>query len=297
MAACITNEAYETAAREQRKAIITQASIDAAIQIVVALWQRKSSSSIANMQQEIADQQIALAEEVEAHAEIFWPEEKELVDDTFGQARVTTNYTSMMAEFGGLAQSSLQDGRQQWITRMRAMCMAPSRCEDARWQRNAALLNSDLQNYAARQDESRTQILNDRRYARQYAVLGMGRGSLQEFLSYQRIGGAIATNAGNMLVATVNSALQAYGYFQTRREPVGWGSAIRDQWTKTYMPSAAAPTTANSWGAFAPNAVQPLEPIARPSTVVREITKETEFEVLPEAMAEQYRMRTPGGLQ
>ena len=47
---CVTDMAYVSAATQQGKAIVTQAIVDAAIQVAVALWQRNSSTSISNMQ-------------------------------------------------------------------------------------------------------------------------------------------------------------------------------------------------------------------------------------------------------
>jgi hypothetical protein len=278
---CITTFDYISASTKQATALITQATIDAAIQVVLALWQRKASNSIAEMQKEIADQQVQLAEEVEAHAELFWPEEAELVADAFGESLRTPSYVPLMAEFSGLAQNSLATGRTDWINRMRAACMDPSRCEDARWQRNSTLITVDLSNYGARQEESRTQIVNDRRYARQYGVLQMGRGQLRDFLSYQAIGGASAASAGSLLINSINSALQAFGYHQTRNDTVGWGSGIRETWTKTYMPQATMPQQQRSYGVNMSDQSPPLAPIARqPVTINQKITKENEWDTL-----------------
>lgn len=226
--ACITNDEYVAAAQQQADAMVGQATADAAIQIGIALWQRNSSKSIKNMQIEIADRQMKLAEQVQAHAELYWPREKELVDDTFGVAKTVTQYAALTAEFGGMADASLAQGRTRWIDTMRNWCMAPSRCEDARWQRNAQLARSDMMSHAARQDESRTQILNDRRFARQYAVLKLGRGALDFLLSYQAIAQISGGYAGQTLSSTINSALTAFGYYPNRHEQTGWGSGIRD---------------------------------------------------------------------
>ena len=72
--ACISNDAYVKAAQKQADALKRQAKVDVAIQLGVALWQRNASKSISNMQNELADQQTKLAEEVQAHAESFWAE-------------------------------------------------------------------------------------------------------------------------------------------------------------------------------------------------------------------------------
>lgn len=225
---CISNAQYTTAANEQAAALVGQAKADAVIQIGIALWQRNSSKSIKNMQIEIADRQMKLAEEVQAHAAMYWPEEKELVDDIFGIAKVSTAYAPLVTEFGGLVEGTLQQGRENWIATMRNWCMSPSRCEDARWQRNTQLVRSDMMSHAARQDENRTQILNDRRFAYQYAALQLGKGQLANLLSYQQIGGAIGMNATDMLTTTANTAMKAFGYYPNREEQTGWGSGIRD---------------------------------------------------------------------
>ena len=226
--ACISDAEYIAAAQQQADAMVGQATADAAIQIGIALWQRNSSKSIKNMQIEIADRQMKLAEQVQAHAEIYWPREKELVDDTFGVGKVNTQYVALSTEFGAMTDASLAQGRTRWIDTMRNWCMAPSRCEDARWQRNAQVARSDMMSYAARQDEARTQILNDRRFARQYAVLQLGRGQLGDLLNYQSIAEVAGMHAGAMLTSTVNSALTAFGYYPNRHDQTGWGSGIRN---------------------------------------------------------------------
>jgi hypothetical protein len=290
---CVTNAGYVASSLTQASAITGHAVVDAAIQTVIALWQRNASKKIQEMQQEIADQQVALAEEVQAHAALFWPEERELVNDAFAAGVTVPQYVALMNEFGGLAQASLQDGRDDWVEAMRDMCMAPSRCEDARWQRFSAMLTADMHNYGARQEEARAQVLNDRRYARQYSILGMGRGAFTQMLSYQAIAGASAGVAGSMLASTVNSALEAFGYYPTRRAASGWGSGIQETWSKTYMPTAmpvekqAIPVDKQP--------VQNIEPIARPRfTPVRAATKDNEFDDLGKDVAELQRMRTGG---
>lgn len=289
LCSCVTNVAYTAAAGKQSAAIITQATVDAAIQVAIALWQRNSSKSIQSMQQEIADAQVQLAEEVQAHAEIFWPEEKELIDDIFAESKVTTGYTALMAEFSGLASATLNDGRSRWVQTMRSLCMPPSRCEDARWHRNAAVIGVDLQNFAARQDEARTQIINDRRYARQNMALGLGRGQLQALLSYQDIGRIAGANAAGSLLATVNSAMQAYGYNQLRQDYTAWGSGIRDTWAKTYMPQGSPverqPMPVNRVQ------VNDIVPVAAQPRIEQPVTKENEWDGLDESMREQYRFR------
>ena len=245
---CITNEAYVTAAGKQRTAIITQASVETAIQVALALWQRNSSKSIANMQDEMADLQMKLAEEVQAHAAQYYPKEAALVADAFSEVKLTTQYTALAAEWAGILNASSEAGRQAWLERMDDTCQAPTACEDARWQRNGQLATADMLSYAARQDESRTQILNDRRYARQLAVLGLGKGQLQALRGYQQIAMTSVGTTSSMLLETVESAMNLYGYRDVREHPqAGWGYKIQDTWGLAKPPSQQvnAPTYSN----------------------------------------------------
>lgn len=233
--ACISDLAYIIAAGSQATAIVSQAAIDAAIQVGTAVYQRASSGSIVNMQEEIADRNTRLAERVEAHAELFWPEERELVEDIFSENVHVEGYlsaSSILAQYGS---DALNTGRIDWINTARELCMPPGRCDDARWQRNAEVIRSDLLSYASRQEESRTQVLNDRRYAWQLAMTNLGRGQLSSLLSYQQINGVVAGNLGNIVEGSINSAMTAYGYYSYRAQPSGWGSGINAVWGTTFM--------------------------------------------------------------
>lgn len=242
---CVSNAAYIDAATKQAAAIKNEAIRDVAIQTSVALWQRNSSQSISNMQTDLAEQQVELAEQVHAHAILFWPEEAELVNDVFGEGKLPPPYAALSSAWSGLAAESMQAGRQVWIDAMRAACLSPSRCEDTRWQRNATAGQVDLASYGDRQAEAREQITNDRRYARQLAVLGLGRGRLDALVSYQGISQFSGLNASGMLEAGINSALTTYGYYSHQRtEPAGWGTGIRQTWeARMPMPVVTKVTT------------------------------------------------------
>lgn len=225
---CVTDSAYVQAAQKQAGAIAAQAAADIAIQIGIALWQRNSSKSISNMQTDLANQQVELAERVQAHAALFWPEEAELVNDIFGEARTTPVYDLGMG-WGELANETLANARLVWLETSRAECFVPDRCDDARWQRNAALSEVDLTSYGYRQAEARSEILNDRRYARQLAALGLSRGSLKSLLSYQDVGQTSGLYAANALSESVNNTLNAYGYYAERNldTPEPWAAGAR----------------------------------------------------------------------
>lgn len=274
---CITDSAYISAANRQAAAIRTQAATDVAIQTAVALWQRNASQSISNMQTNLANQQVVLAEQVHAHAVLFWPEETELVNDVFSETRITAPYTALGSAWGGIAADTMQQARQVWIDTQRANCMSPSRCDDARWQRHAGAARVDLASYGYRQAEAREQITNDRRYARQLAVLGLGRGRTSTLISYQSVSQFSGLSAGSMLEAGINSALTVYGYeSEMRRQPTGWAAGIQQTW-QARMPAPVRPDPPAAWnGQPLPGAV-PLAPIAAPRAAPR-TGKEAEFD-------------------
>ena len=80
---CVGDIEYIAASGQQAAAIIQQAVTQAAIQAVIALWQRNASDSIATMQDEIAKEQMAMAEAIAAHVQSFWPELKQYIKDVF----------------------------------------------------------------------------------------------------------------------------------------------------------------------------------------------------------------------
>lgn len=230
---CVTNAGYTLAAGKQAAAIKTQATIDSAIQVAVALWQRNASLSISNMQREIANDQVTLAEEVHAHAVLFFPEEAELVNDAFGVAFFVADYVGLIGAWTALVTDAETTGRRLWLETSRQLCMPPNRCSDARWQRNEQALVADIANFAARQAESRAQVLNDVRYARMLAVLGLGRGRTQELVTYQRISQTIGAQAGELLQDSIGSAMRAYGFYRTREQPpTGWAQGIKQSWSR-----------------------------------------------------------------
>ena len=229
---CISNSAYRSAAGNQASAIVEQAYVDTAIQVALALWQRNTSRDIANMQNEIADRQMRLAEAIQEHAEKFWPHEKALVDDAFGEQTVEPQYTATGLAWKELAVEALADGRADWLATARQQCMPPDRCEDARFHRSAQLACADMLSFAARTEEARAQEINDRRYERQYKVLNIGSGLLSTVVGFQasslRAGGA----ASRMLGSAINSALDEFSYRRSRNNPGEWGqgAVIREVW-------------------------------------------------------------------
>jgi hypothetical protein len=226
----VTDVGYVAAASAQASGIVARGAADIAIQIGVALYERNSSRSISNMQTDLADRQMLLAERVQAHAILFWPEEAELVSDVFAETRATAVY-ALGTGWGEIAESTLAQARLVWLETSRQECFVPDRCDDARWQRNATMNQVDVTSYGFRQSEARMEILNDRRYARQLTVLGLGRGLANTLTSYQSVSQYSGLSAGDMLDAGISKALLAFNYhrYDPRTED-GWAaqSSLRE---------------------------------------------------------------------
>lgn len=245
--ACITNGGYYDAAEKQASAIKEQAVTDTAIQVALALWQRNSSGSIANMQNEIANRNMRLAEAVHDHAMKFWPYEKAIVDDAFAENKAHPQYPGLSASWGALMDDTLRRGRTDWLEEMRQRCLKPTNCEAARWDRVAQQSRADIISFADRQAEARAETLNDLRFSRQLAALGLGKGILANVKSYQDLSGTVGANARGALIGTINSGLEALGYFTTRTQFEGWGQGIQRSFDRApYEAPQPAPQVAVS---------------------------------------------------
>jgi hypothetical protein len=260
----VSDLGYTGAALAQATGVIVRGTAEVALQIGVALWQRNSSRSISNMQTDLADQQMRLAERVQAHAVLFWPEEAELVSDVFGEARATAVY-ALGTGWGEIAENTLAQGRIAWLETSQQECFVPDRCDDARWQRNATMNEVDVTSYGFRQAEARMEILNDRRYARQLSVLGLGRGLARTLTSYQSVSQYSGLSAGGMLEAGINSALSAYNYYRyDPRADGGWAaqSSLRESY---------APGTVGTPVKISPSSAQKPEATPAPTRVIEPV--------------------------
>lgn len=267
---CITNDAYRQAAEEQASAIRNQAYADTAIFTALALWQRNSSSSITNMQMEIANRQLNIAEAVAAHAQSFWPYEINLLDDAFGETKAEPQHAGLSASWAAIIDDTLRRGRTDWLAEMRGRCLSPSRCEAARWDRVAQNNRADIISHADRQAEVRAEALNDRRYARQLATLALGRGQLMNVASYQQIAGVNGAQAQATLVGLIDGARTSLGYALNRERHDGWGAGIQDTYSHrmpyAVAPAAPAPVQVQVQAAALPPVVlgTPLTPVDDP---------------------------------
>lgn len=245
----VTDSAYIKAAKQHARTTCTLGAVDIAVQIALALWQRNTSQNIAEMQQDVADGQMRLAEKLHAHAKLFWLEEKDLVDDAFGIVRADTEYLGLSTGWRGFVEESLDVARENWIHEATSLCLDPDACEDARWQRMSRLMEADMTSFAARQAEARAQLLRDDRYNRQYGVLQMGHGLLSSMMSWQNAALSAGASASSILFGSINSLARETGYWMQYRQPTMWSHMTS---------SSQASATAN----YAPTLQVTKEPVA-----------------------------------
>jgi len=189
--AYIDDSAYINAACEQAKAIRKDARIDAMLSIGYGLFNLFASLSITNMQNEIADRQLKMAEEMHEHAKKFWDAEFAFLDEAFSLKKECPKYTATSLAWGGMFEQDMQEGFNDYVRYMEQNCMTTTRCQQAYWDAQAGLMNADIRNFSLRTAETRAEALNDLRYAMQYAALGLGRGVLKDALSYSDVAGAM----------------------------------------------------------------------------------------------------------
>ena len=215
-ATCVDDAAYVSASLEQAAAITQQAAQEVTLQTAIALWQRFASGNISDLQIKTADEQMIMAENIAIHARKFWPEMAELASEAFSISRLNNEYTSLPTAWGGIEVENLSEGRQEWLDeQLRLMCINPSRCDDIRWLRNAALMKADMQNFAARQGETRVRTMNDWRFELRTSILAVGQRAQRGFSTFSKLSTAAGTSAGGMLADGINATMGALGYFTT----------------------------------------------------------------------------------
>lgn len=219
---CIDSQ-YATAANEQANAIVQEAMAWAAVYSALNLWRRYASSSAAQTKIEQADRKMVLAENALAHAQKVWADERQFVADTMA----TPNYVASYVEVPAV--SNLVDATQDTVTNaLDEMAirsgLTVQDTDDARTARALAAGRTDLVSHAMRSEEARAIQLNDRRFSRQYAVLGLGRGVLKSAFSFGQL------SAGREIVSdtianAINVGFSTWGYIDNRwSRSEGWSN-------------------------------------------------------------------------
>jgi len=211
---CIGDAAYIGQATAQATAIVVEASLQAALQVAMLAATRYTKSAIADMEEELASRRVRLAEVALAHAKLTWAKEKAFVSETMAEGSHSANYGSTAIVLNavdreeGLAVEGLD-------TRLSRMGIPLGPCDESRTSRGIATARTDLVSHTMRAAEARAIALNDRRYSRQLAAVGMGRGTLQDALNMGQLS-AGATAVRDSLLNTINSGMSLWGYSANR---------------------------------------------------------------------------------
>jgi hypothetical protein len=211
---CIDGAAYKAQATAQADSIVQEAAVWAAIQVAMMLAQRSSSGAIADMQAELASRRVVMAEEALAHAKLTWAKEKAFVDEMMAVPVFTPQYlqAQQMLNEADRVEGLALTGIDAALARLGITTTA---CDESRPSRGMATARTDLVSHTMRAAEARAIALNDRRYSRQLAAVGLGKGTLQNAKAM----GALADGAGavrDSLIRTINSGMSLWGYSANR---------------------------------------------------------------------------------
>ena len=212
--ACIEDAQYVAAATAQAASITNEAYVWAAIQLALMVAQRTVNTAISDMQEELADRRMKLAEEILEHAKKTWVKEKAFVDEMMAEAKAVTGYgitQSMLNEMDRVEGIAIEGVDQ----RLARFGLEVGACDDARTRRGLATARADLVSHTMRSEEARTEMLNARRYSRQVAAVALGRGTLQNAMSMGGLGNAGDAVRGS-LIRTINSGMSLWGYSANR---------------------------------------------------------------------------------
>ena len=225
---CVGDSAYIQGASDAAAAIVARGVAELAISLALSTWRRNVAKQINDMKEEIANRQIQLAEAAHGHAASFYPAEAALVADAMAIPKTTPDY-ALAPGWTQLSVEANTYGRESWLKASRALCIPPSKCDDGRWSAMMRRNEVDVGNFAMRQAENRSQALNDVRFKRQLDVLAIGQGKFGSGAGYSQAAGTIASNVGNAIMDSVNSAARLVGFATGKK-------AVKPQWEYGYSP-------------------------------------------------------------
>lgn len=237
--ACIDNASYELAATSQSTMIIALGVADAAITAAQSLYERFASSSISNLQLDIAKRQLKLAQHYFAHAKHFWEAETNLVNNTFSEPyyNVEPYYNYVFSTYVDSDSAKIM---QCWVEDSVNEEVVFTQEQAIRFETKVAQERIDAYSFGLRQDEAKKDTLNERRYTRRTGVLMLGRGIASQASTYY--GNALGANLGNAGIISKSArgltrgALNTWGENTTSLNPgyfkngeAGW---VRDMRAK-----------------------------------------------------------------
>lgn len=224
----VNDTCYITSAGMHAAAISSRLINETAIQLALTAAQYYVTDSIARDQEKLGNRRVRLAEAVLEHAEQFWPEEKALLGDAFNTPEPVVNYGEAHNQIFSPARNifvqSMEDGRR----RARALCSSLSRFK-TRGETFQARAVGDAVTFAYRHEEAKRDALSDVLFSRRYTALGIGKGMLNNVNSFADVATAAGLSAGQMLAGTIQSGMEALGYYSARTDEMDreWQNKMR----------------------------------------------------------------------
>ena len=200
------------------------------------LWQRYTNSKIADIRYDLANRRMVMAEAAFAHAQIAWPKEKAMVDETMALVKATPQYNLALVSASAVESSWLRTDAE--FDRMTSKLGIPvTQEDDLRTSRGMAIAITDLMANTMRNQEARAIALNDRRFSRQLSVLAVGHNKLAPAVKIGRLAGLSADAVRNAFTSAVDIGMNVWGYEDNRivgQTYAGWKE--RNQGQQRYAP-------------------------------------------------------------
>lgn len=228
---CVEEAGYIGGAVLQSAAIVHDATMWAAVQSSMMLWQRHTNSKISDIRRDLADRRMSMAESALAHARLAWDKEKAMVADTMATTTAIPQYTKVNFAADAIERSWLQTDAE--FDRMsNKLGIFVTQNDDSRTSRGMAIALTDIMNNTMRAAEARALMLNDRRFSRQLAVLAVGHNKLMPAIKIGQLGEASANAVRNAFTSAFNMGMSTWGYEENR-----WRAHQTPAWRDRFTPA------------------------------------------------------------
>lgn len=212
---CVEDAGYVGGAALQSTAIVHDATMWAAVQSAMMLWQRHTNSKIADIRRDLANRRMVMAESALNHAKTAWAQEKAMVADTMSTVAATPLYSKTALAADAIERSWLQtDAEFDRMSNKLGVGVTPE--DDIRTSRGMAIALTDIMANVMRGEEARALMLNDRRFSRQLAVLAVGHNKLMPAIKIGQLGESSANAVRNAFTSAFNMGMSVWGYEENR---------------------------------------------------------------------------------
>ena len=211
---CVDDAGYVAGATTQAAATIDSATEWALATTAMMLWQRYANGAISDIRQKLADRRMAIAEDILAQAKLTWEKEKLFVDETM-DAPLNTAFYGEVPVMASQTEKAWAESDAEMDRVSNKFGIPLTGCDDNRVAWGMAIAKSDIMAHTMRVAEARAVQLNDRRFSRQYAVLGLGKGVFRDAFYMGQLSGG-REKVRETILGTINSGMALAGYQDTR---------------------------------------------------------------------------------